>query len=471
MARDLQLRLITAHLVVTLVALAILGGSFAIVLTRSVEAAHQRDLQHEAAAVAAQLDSAFSADSSRWQIQAIIRHDSILLGKRIVLVDSAGRTRYDSSRWTPFSRGSWRLVDLFALHHGQSAHFDTADRFGLQSPLRVKTKTVGATILVTTATDTTAPLDHLVPALAALLIILLLTWLLIGAHFVRLVSRPLRRVSEGLVWAGHGQYNRIIPEEGWSEARELARRYNEMTSEVARSQTALRNFMANAAHELKTPVALVAGFARSLSDGTALRGEAVQEAIDFIQTESDHLARIVDTLFALASLDADPDALIVTPCSPGALLRQVHERFLVAAREQGKTLDLVLPGRSRLCGLDGERVASALSNLVANALDHTAPGDSIILALDETADTIRYTVRDSGPGIPHQDLPYIFDRFYRVHGQPRQGHAGLGLALVREVAERHGGTVTVSNGAEGGAVFILTLPLGLPTKCYGRVTA
>lgn len=458
MARDLQLRLIATHLAVTLAALVLLGGGFAVILTGSIQATHQRDLQHEATAVAGQLDGAFARDAASWRIQAMIRRDSSLLGKRIILVDASGHPRFDSSRWTPFSRGSWGLVDLSALRTGRSSGFDTTGRVGVQSPLRVRGRTAGAMVLVTTAADTVVPFDHLLPALAIVLGILLLAWLLIGAHFVRLISDPLRRVSEGLVSAGRGQYNQPIPEEGWSEARELARHYNEMVAEVARSQAALRDFMANAAHELKTPVALVAGFARSLGDGTALRGDAVPEAIGFIQMESDHLARIVDTLFALTSLDADPDALVLSLGNPAEPLRTVHTCFLAGAHEQAKRLDLLIPATPVACVLDTERVTSALRNLVANALDHTQPGDTIVLALDVTEDSVHYTVSDSGTGIPHQDIPHIFDRFYRGRGQPRAGHAGLGLALVHEVAIRHGGTVTVESAAGEGATFTFVVP-------------
>jgi signal transduction histidine kinase len=465
MARDLQLRLIATHLAVTLAALILLGGGFAVILTRSIQATHQRDLQHEATAVAGQLDGAFAHDASRWRIQTLIRHDSRLLGKRIILVNSAGRLRFDSSRWTPFSRGSWK-VDISALHRGRTARFDTTGRIDVQSPLHVYGRSAGAMVLVTTAADTVVPLGTVLPALAVMLAILLFAWLLIGAHFVRLVSSPLRRISEGLVWAGHGQYNRPIPEEGWSEARELARRYNEMVAEVARSQATLRDFVANAAHELKTPVALVAGFARSLDDGTALRGDAVAEAVGFIQMESEHLARIVDTLFALTSLDADPDALDLRLDNPAEPLRTVHGCFLAAANEQGKRLDLVIPVPPTACVIDTERVTSALSNLVANALDHTVAGDSIVLSLDTTADSVHYTVSDTGAGIPQGDIPHVFDRFYRGHGQPRAGHAGLGLALVHEVAIRHGGSVKVESDAGEGATFTFAIPR--VTACAGR---
>ncbi len=460
MAPDLQLRLILTHLGVLLVALLFLGLAFTIVLTDRVTAAHQSDLRYETSSLAGQLDHMLASNARATTIQRLIRRDSELMGKRIILLDQRGRARYDSSRWTPFSRGTWRLVDLAALRRGRAARMDTADRFGLQVPLFVHGVVAGAVALLITSSSGAPPWQQVLPALLLVFGLVLFVWVVIGAYLVRSLIRPLRQVSHALVLARGGQYDHPVPEEGWSEARGLARRYNEMVAEVARSQQALRDFMANAAHELKTPVALVAGFARSLGDGTAQRGDAVRDAVEYIQMESEHLAQVVDQLFALASLDADMDTLILSSCRPPALLHQVVERFQARAGEEGKSLSLEVYGAPTECLWDPQRIASALTNLVSNALDHTAAGTSIVARVDAEERGVVFQVRDSGRGIAPDEVPHVFERFYRGRGSSRShGHAGLGLAIVQEIAERHGGTVTVESRMGAGSCFTLSLPV------------
>lgn len=459
MAPDLQLRLILTHLGVLLVALLLLGGAFTVILTDRVTAAHQSDLRYETSSLATQLDRMLNQNTRTTTIQNLIRRDSELMGKRIILLDPRGRVRYDSSRWTPFSRGTWQLVDLTALRRGRSARMDNANRFSWQVPLTVHGVVAGAVALLVTASAGTPPWHQILPALLVVFGLVLLAWVVIGAYLVRSLIRPLRQVSDALVLARGGQYDRPVPEEGWSEARGLARRYNELVAEVARSQQMLRDFMANAAHELKTPVALVAGFSRSLADGTAERGGAVTDAVDYIQTESEHLVRVVDGLFALASLDADPDALVLSSCHPDDVLQQVVERFRQRAAEESKTLSCELRGIEHACFWDAQRVASALTNLVSNALDHTPAGATVVARAQCHQSEVVFQVQDSGRGIATDDLIHIFDRFYRGQGSSRsRGHAGLGLAMVREIARRHGGSVTVESHLGAGSCFTLSLP-------------
>jgi signal transduction histidine kinase len=462
MAHDLQLRLILTYGGVTLAALLLLGSVFTAVLATSVSSAHVHDMQAETSALAAQLDRAFAHGARRQAIQRLIRHDSALLGKRIILLDRQGHARYDSAHWTRFSRGSWRMVDLAALRHGRWARLQGGGRFGLQSPLLVHGREVGAVALVVTSADTGIPWAEILPRLLGVLSALLLAWLVIAISLARSLSRPLRHVSAGLMRVKDGEYDRPVPERGWSEARSLARRYNEMVAEVARSRQLQRDFVANAAHELKTPVALVAGFARSLADGTAQRDGAVDDAVKYIRIESEHLARVVDQLFALASLDADTEALSCVPCRPDGILRQTVIRFGEQALARGKFITVECGPDIPTCLWDEERVASALTNLITNALEHAGSSETVVARVARAGGAVVIEVEDSGDGIASDDLPHIFDRFYRGRGRRVDGHAGLGLALVHEIVERHGGVVRVQSRVGKGTRFTLTLPIEAP---------
>jgi signal transduction histidine kinase len=467
MARNLQLRLVLTYCGVTLAALVLLGSVFTAVLVTSVSAAHVHDMRAETSSLATQLDRAFAGGARRGAIQRLIRRDSALLGKRIILLDRAGHTRYDSAHLTPFARGSWRMVDLAALRHGRWARLQGGGRFGLQSPLLVRGRQVGAVALVITSADTGIPWRQILAPLSGVLAALILVWLVVAVALARSLNRPLRHVSAGLIRVKDGEYDRPVREEGWSEARSLARRYNEMAAEVARSRRLQRDFVANAAHELKTPVALVAGFARALTDGTAQRDDSVADAVEYIQTESEHLARVVDQLFALASLDADAGALIHVPCRPDVILRQTVARFSVQALARGTTVEGTCGPDIPVCLWDDERVASALANLVSNALEHSG-GEIIRARAFRAGPAMVFEVEDSGSGIAPHDLPHIFDRFYRGQGRRVDGHAGLGLALVSEIVERHYGTVGVQSRVGEGTRFTLTLPFEAPNAAHAE---
>lgn len=461
MKHDLRVRLLLTYFGVSVAALVLLGSVFTAVLGTSVSAAHVHDMRAETSSLAGQLERALAAGARRSTIQRLIRRDSVLLGKRIILLDRAGRARFDSARWTPFSRGSWRMVDLSALRRGQWASLQGKDRFGLQSPLIVHGHEVGAVALVITSVDTGVPWRQILAPLFAVLGALLLVWLAVSFLLARSLSHPLRQISAGLIRVKHGEYDRPIPEEGWSEARSLARRYNDMVAEVARSRKSQYDFVANASHELKTPVALVAGFARSLTDGTARRDDAVAEAVRYIQSESEHLARVVDQLFALASLDANAGAMIYASCQPETILRQSIARFDWQARSRGISFEVRCDAPLPACVWDEERIAAAVSNVICNALEHS--GSTLIRTRAfYTGSAVVFEVRDSGTGIPPDDLAHVFDRFYRGGGSRIDGHAGLGLALVVEVVERHGGAVEVESTVGEGTCFTISLPLHAP---------
>lgn len=465
MVASLPLRLALTYLAVSLAALMLLGSIFTAAVASSARSVHLADLRAESASLAHQLDAALAGGAPPASIQHLLERDSALLGKRIILLNAQGQVRFDSARSTPFSTGRWRMVDVAALRHGTSAHVDVPGGVGLQSPLSLGGRSVGAVTLVGATGGTGVPWQSIVPSLLRALAALFVVWLAFAVAVARSLTRPLRHLSAGLVSVTNGELDASVPEQGWSEARRLARRYNEMVAEVTRSRQMQRDFVANAAHELKTPVALVGGFARSLSDGTAEQGGAVEDAVEYIRRESEHLGRIVDQLFALARLDADTSPLVRDECPPADLLAGVATRFRERAALAGVALYVDTEPTMPICRWDADLVASALSNLVDNALDHSG-GTAVYLSASLHGDDVVLEVRDTGVGIAPDEVPHLFDRFYRGSGRRREGHAGLGLALVKEIIERHGGSVSVVAHSGEGTCFSLTLPQDSPESPF-----
>jgi len=255
--------------------------------------------------------------------------------------------------------------------------------------------------------------------------------------------------------------------EGPDEVRSLAEHFNVMADEVKSSRQAQRHFVANVSHDLRTPLTSIQGFSQALLDGTAQEEPARQAAARIIHDEAAHMNRLVEQLLELARWDAGRIALRMDSVDLHQLLATCVERMQWRARAEELALTLRVAPLPSIQG-DGDRLAQVFTNLLDNALAHTQAGGSIALAgvALQQQSAVEVSVTDTGPGIPPEELPRIFERFYRVDksraGSRRRG-AGLGLAIVKEIVEAHAGEVRVESVIGLGTRFIVRLPLSPPS--------
>jgi signal transduction histidine kinase len=274
------------------------------------------------------------------------------------------------------------------------------------------------------------------------------------------VVGPLQALAAGARAVARGEYGHTVPVGGPVEVRELATTFNRMSQQVRAGQQAQRDFVANVSHELRTPLTSIQGFSQAILDGAAGEPQAVAHAAGIIHAEAQRLRRMADDLLELARLDAGQITLRREPVELAALLRACAERLEPRAREAGVALALELPaGLPGVIG-DGDRLAQVFTNLLDNALQHTPAGGQVTLSAAAATGGVVVRVRDSGRGIPADDLARIFERFYQVDKSRRraQGGAGLGLAIVRELVQAHGGTVSAESAEGLGTTFLVTLP-------------
>ena len=222
-----------------------------------------------------------------------------------------------------------------------------------------------------------------------------------------------------------------------------------------------RDFVTNASHELKTPVASIRALAEGLEVAIDDDPATARRFMTRIGTEAERLEHLVKDLLDLARVERA--TLAVEPVDMGALAKDVAGRYAEVAAARNVSLEVNLePG----VGLEGDRAQLELlvANLVDNALRYTEPGGSVWLRLTGASGKIVIEVEDTGMGIPSSDLPRVFERFYRIDKarQRQTGGTGLGLAIVRHVAERHGGTVAVHSELGRGSTFTVTLPAPAP---------
>mgnify|MGYP005857553117 CR=1 FL=1 len=278
----------------------------------------------------------------------------------------------------------------------------------------------------------------------------------------RSVAQPLLRMAQASEAVAAGDLDQQVPITGPDEVRRVAQAFNHMTQRVKANQQAQREFVANVSHDLRTPLTSIQGFSQAVLDGAASSPESIRRAATVIHDESARLTRMVEELLDLARIESGEWKLVQQVVNPALILRTVGERMALRAGEAGVTLKALTPDLPDIIG-DGDRLAQMFTNLVDNALKHTPPGGTVTLDGRCVDAHVELVVADTGAGIPPEDLPRIFERFYQVD-KSRQRDAvrpgvGLGLAICREIAEAHGGTIHAESAVDAGARFVVRLPL------------
>jgi signal transduction histidine kinase len=254
---------------------------------------------------------------------------------------------------------------------------------------------------------------------------------------------------------------------GYDEMASLARTFNDMAAQLeaaAAQQHELdmlrRNLIAWAGHDLRTPLASIRAIVEALADGVVDDPATVDRYLHTARREIRSLSLLIDDLFELAQLEAGGLRLELGPNSISDLISDTMESFSELAARQGVHLEgSAEPGVDPVRA-DAQQIGRVLSNLVGNALRHTPRGGSVVLAARRTAAGVEVSVRDTGEGIGAEDLPHIFDRFYRGDKSRSRatGGAGLGLAIAKGIVEAHGGEIGVESEPEQGTRFFFTLP-------------
>lgn len=269
----------------------------------------------------------------------------------------------------------------------------------------------------------------------------------------RRVVRSVTLLRDGSHAIAAGEYRRRLPEEGSDELTDLARHYNRMAGALERVEQGRVELISNVAHELRTPLAALRGYAEALRD----RVLAPEVASDAIVRETAAMERLVRDLSLVSRVEAGAVELHPTDVRPGGLLKASLERFEGAAQDRGIHLTVHTDEPLPLVTADFERTSQVLANLLSNALRHTPSGGQVTLAARAKDGTVTFEVRDTGSGIPEAHLDRIFERFYRVDPARTRGEgSGVGLTIARGLVERMGGTLTVTSGP-GGSTFSFTL--------------
>lgn len=329
-------------------------------------------------------------------------------------------------------------------------------------PIQVAGQTVGY-LLPSAPTPAALPLDasqtqflaRVRTTLWIAALVALAAALIIGGLLFRSIVAPLRHLTTASQAIAEGDLSVHAPVQGQDELAQLAEAFNRMAESLARAEEARRNQTADVAHELRTPLTILQGTLEAMLDGVY---PADRETLVAALTQVQTLARLVEDLRLLALADAGQLRLHTGPLELGKFLREIVEVHRPQAEDQGVELTLKTP-HLPLVLADRDRLAQVMGNLLGNALRYVTTGGHVAVYATNLEREVSVAVADDGPGVPPEDLPHLFERFWRGdRGRQRvTGGSGLGLSIACHIVEAHGGRMWAEPSPGGGLTIYFTL--------------
>ena len=281
--------------------------------------------------------------------------------------------------------------------------------------------------------------------------------LLLGIFLSRTITRPIRELTNATHAVSEGDLSQQVPIRSKDELGELAKAFNKMSTELARSVNARKQMTADIAHELRTPLSLIIGHAEAVHDGVL---PPSPENFEIIREEAIRLEHLVNDLRTLSLADAGELTMNIQNIEPGRLINEVAMLYQYQTQKKNISLELDVASPLPTIEVDPGRMTQVLTNILDNATRHTPEGGRIILSAKHDGEKVLLSIQDSGPGLPPEDIDRIFERFYRTDSsrQREDGGSGLGLAIAKSIVQAHNGQLSAESDAGKGLKIIVTLP-------------
>lgn len=381
---------------------------------------------------------------------------------RILVTDPAGRILYDT-RETDGALGRYAFyTEVVLALRGNDAFFtefaDGAFQSRAASPVIYRNQTIGAVYAYEYDTEQATLLQNLKSTLLRISEAILVFVVLLSLLLSRVLTRRFGLLAAAIRQMREGDYGQRASVGGHDEIAEIADEFNSMADRLQTTENARRRFVADASHELKTPLAGIRLLSDSILQNEDMDKATVREFVGDIEQESERLTRITEDLLRLTRLDSGA----VEPAEPVELApvieRSVHMLRLVA-EERGVDLSCEIEREGVVLASAGD-LHQVVYNLTENGIKYNHSGGFVRVKLAGDDQSCVITVEDNGIGIPEDDLPRVFDRFYRVDKMRSRayGGTGLGLAIVSDTVRRRGGTVEAAAREGGGSAFTVCLP-------------
>jgi two-component system sensor histidine kinase BaeS len=282
--------------------------------------------------------------------------------------------------------------------------------------------------------------------------------LLMTFFMSRRILAPVKSLASAAVLLGKGDFRQRVQIRDKGELGQLADTFNSMVSDLERAEQLRRNMVADIAHELRTPLSNIRGYLEAVRDGIK---KPNKDTISSLEEEASLLSRLVDDLQELSLAEAGELTLVRQEEDVAGLVRQAVTAVEGQSSARGLSLTVELSDKLPPVNVDSHRIGQVLRNLLENAIAHTVAGGTITVTARQHEGYVEVSVTDTGEGIPPEDLPNIFERFYRVDKSRTRatGGSGLGLTIAKRLIEAHGCTIKAHSELGKGSRFTFTLPV------------
>jgi len=386
---------------------------------------------------------------------------------RVLILDSSERVVIDTHPKREMLGLTLHLPEARLAASGQMESFQSIRMSAQGADLYLFTTSaetsLARTVVAVPAGDVTAAWSALLPRLSIAGAAASVVAVLFAFLFAARITTPVREMTRASRAMAAGDLDQRITGEGRDEIGQLATAFNQMSSQVARSNRAMHELVANVSHELKTPLTSIQGFSQAMVDGLAKGPEDYTEMSEVVLSETERIRVLVDDLLYLSQIEAGTLRSVFDQVDVDAIVSDAASRFRFQSGEAGVSISLELDGAE--VRADGRRLEQVLANLVDNAIRFSPRGGEVQLRTFQLPGEVGIEVHNDGEPIPPEGLPQVFDRFYQADQARSDGrHSGLGLSIVHELVQAHGGVTRVRSSAADGTTFSVRLPIDGPSE-------
>ncbi|GED12942.1 sensor histidine kinase [Aneurinibacillus migulanus] len=378
----------------------------------------------------------------------------------VVILDQQRRVIASSETVTPLHRQYLSRADMKKQEETAiEQDWDTKPFLVFESPIHQDGRIVGTVMMF----NSTTPIRQAVDILRGMLVIagIVAVVIVAGVSFIisRMIVRPLLTMKKATGNIALGNYVTKVDVQGGDEIAQLAASINHMSEQIRFYQKQRNEFLADIGHELRTPLTYLKGYSEIL-----MQSHGSSEHVEYAKTiyeQSSRLQRLVQDLFDLARMEQGTFSFQMECLSLEESVIEALSLAEISMDEKGIYLEYTPPPSSLCIMGDRQRIGQVLLNILENARRYISAGSTVFVTIEREEEYASIKIRDTGPGIPEEDIPYITERLYRVEKSRSQstGGSGLGLAISKEIIEKHNGRLIIQSKQGEGTEFCITLPL------------